>query len=284
MRTRGIVAITVIGALALAALVFAVSTLAITAVDFLSRSGPAPTIEDEDLGTLDVYSVQADATLDPLPTGLAAAVWETYVRVVGADFAGSMMSTFQTGSNVDSDTLAYVIRTTGDVDRWDLAANLAYSDVPSELIATLVHEYAHILSLDVAQVEPFAKSCDTIELDEGCADADSYIVEFDREFWAEYGDEAPDPTNIDEDIADDFYADHEEDFVSAYAATNLVEDFAESFMIYVLEETPDHRRHPDGAQAPVLLAVPGTRRDPRPHPRGVRRRVLAPAGPRSATL
>ncbi|MEC8762510.1 MAG: hypothetical protein VXY40_07145, partial [Actinomycetota bacterium] len=33
--------------------------------------------------------------------------------------------------------------------------------------------------------------------------------------------------------------DHEEDFVSDYAATNVVEDFAESFMTFVLEPEPD---------------------------------------------
>lgn len=239
MRARGIVAMVVVAVVAIGALAFAIGTLALTAADFLSRSGPAPTIEDDDLGTLEVYTVLPDATLDPLASGLSATVWETYVRIVGVDYAGSTMSTFQTGSNFDSDTLAYVIRTTGDVDRWDLAANLAYSDVPSELIATLVHEYAHILSLNVAEVQPFAKTCDTIELDEGCAEADSYILAFEREFWAEYGSEAPDATNIDDEAADAFYADHEEDFVSAYAATNVVEDFAESFMIYVLEDTPD---------------------------------------------
>jgi hypothetical protein len=236
MRKRGILAIALVAVVALGALVFAVSTLAITAVDFLSRSGPAPTIEDADLGTLQVYEVLDDASLDPLPTGLGATVWETYVRIVGADYASTTMRTFQTGTNAESDTLAYVIRAERDVLRWDLAANLAYSDDQAELIATLVHEYAHILSLNTAEVTPFVKTCDTLDLDEGCASDDSYILAFEREFWTEYGDEAPDATNIDAEVADAFYAEHEEDFVSAYAATNVVEDFAESFMLYVLED------------------------------------------------
>jgi hypothetical protein len=239
MRARGILALLLVAMVAAGALVFAIGTLALTAVDFLSRTGPAPTIEDADLGTLQVYDVLADATLDPLPSGLGATVWTTYVRIVGAEYAGETMSTFQTGSNADSDTLAYVIRADGDVHRWDLAANLAYSDDQSELIATLVHEYAHILSLNEAEVAPFAKTCDTLDLDEGCADADSYIVAFEREFWADYGDDAPDATNVDDEVTAAFYADHEEDFVGEYAATNVVEDFAESFMVFVIEPLPD---------------------------------------------
>lgn len=239
MRARGILALVLVAVVAVGALVFAVGTLALTAVDYLSRSGPAPTIEDADLGTLEVYNVLDNATLDPLPSGLGATVWATYVRIVGAEYAGTTMSTFQTGSNEDSDTLAYVIRADRDVQRWDLAANLAHSEDQPELIATLVHEYAHILSLNAEQVAPLAKSCDTLDLDEGCAEADSYILEFEREFWAEYGDDAPDPTNVDDEITAAFYADHEEDFVSEYAATNVVEDFAESFMLFVLEPLPD---------------------------------------------
>ena len=70
MRPRGILALVLVALVAVGALVFAVGTLALTAVDFASRSGPAPTIEDADLGTLEVYDVLDNATLDPLPSGL----------------------------------------------------------------------------------------------------------------------------------------------------------------------------------------------------------------------
>lgn len=48
-----------------------------------------------------------------------------------------------------------------------------------------------------------------------------------------------DPTNNDPDVAYAFYETHEEDFVSDYAATNVTEDFAESFAAFVLEAEPD---------------------------------------------
>lgn len=237
MRARGIITIVIVGLVAVGALVFAVATLGLTAIDFVSRSGPAPTEEDSDFGTVEVFQVRPDASLDPLPSGLTATVWATFVRVVGPEFAGATMSEYRAGNSVDSDTFAYVIRDDRDPERWMLAANLAYSDVQSELIATLVHEYAHIVSLSTAEVAPFAKTCDTLELDEGCADDDSYIFAFEQEFWAGYGDAAPDVSSTDVDLG--FYDDHEEDFVSSYASTNAVEDFAESFMTFVIEPEPD---------------------------------------------
>lgn len=258
MRPRAVVAFVVVATLALTALVFSVGTLVLTAADFLSRSAPAPvpTIEDPDLGTMWVYDVQPDASLDPVPSGLTATVWETWLRVVGPEFAGSTISRFQVGDAPESDTLAFVIRDARDVQRWELGANLAFSDVHSELVATLVHEYAHILSLNTAQVRPFVKTCETLDLDEGCAESDSYLVAFEREFWARYDGTGPDATNSDPDVADAFYAEHEEHFVSVYAATNVVEDFAESFMIYVLEPDVGEPGTPTAAKLAFFGAYP----------------------------
>ncbi|QPE05360.1 hypothetical protein IT882_04685 [Microbacterium schleiferi] len=117
--------------------------------------------------------------------------------------------------------------------------NLAYASDQDLLLSTLIHEYAHILSLSPGQTDPDAWSCDTLQLDEGCAEPDSALWAFDQEFWAAYRSDAPDAANADADLAYEFYLDHEDDFVSDYAATNVVEDFAESFMTFVLEPEPD---------------------------------------------
>ncbi|MBD3751760.1 MAG: NADH:ubiquinone oxidoreductase subunit 4 (chain M), partial [Micrococcales bacterium] len=132
----------------------------------------------------------------------------------------------------------YVLQT-DDPQQWTLVVNLAYASDEDLLLSTLIHEYAHILSLSPGQTDPEAWSCDTLQLDEGCAEPDSALWAFDQEFWAQYGTDAPDPANADADLAYEFYLDHEEDFVSDYAATNVVEDFAESFMTFVLEPEPD---------------------------------------------
>lgn len=193
--------------------------------------------EDEDLGPVEVYDVSWEATLSPEPTQAAADVWDLWLRIVTPEVAGSVILDFRVGDSTDSDTMAYVAQSS-DPTLWTLAANLAYASDEDLLISTLVHEYAHILSLSPGQVDPAASSCDTLVLDEGCAERDSALYAFDQEFWAGFGSSAPDPTNNDADVAYEFYLEHEEDFVSDYAATNVVEDFAESFMTFVLEEEP----------------------------------------------
>lgn len=202
----------------------------------VSASG-AETEEDEDLGTIEIYYVLDDGTLEPEATGLTARVWDTFTRVTTMDFAAEVMTEFRVGDAPDSDTLAYVYQDTNP-QYWVLAANLATSEDETQLIATLVHEYAHILTLTESEMVAGVDDCATIETSEGCAVDDAYLWQFQQQFWADYGDDAPDVDNGDDDIAYDFYLAHEDDFVSDYAATNVVEDLAESFMTFVLEEQP----------------------------------------------
>ena len=200
-----------------------------------TAQGPT-TEDDDDFGTVKIYSVNDDGTLDPPADGLTEHVWETFKRITTPAFAAEVMTQFRVGDAPDSDTLAYVYQD-DDPQNWILAANLATSKDDSDLIATLIHEYSHILTLDGMQLDEHAASCDTLDLAEGCATGDSYLWSFDKQFWSDYTD-APDVDNSDGDLAYDFYLDHEDDFVSDYAATNVVEDIAESFMTFVLEDQP----------------------------------------------
>ncbi len=200
-------------------------------------SGRADVQDDDDFGTAEVFAVR-EGVLDPDPGERAAAVWDLFVRVVTPAFAASSMSQYRVGDDADSDTLAYVHRA-DDPEFWVLAANLAFADDQDLLLSTLIHEYGHILSLGVADADPDAAACNTLELSEGCLAPGSLLLAFDERFWLPYGPEAPTPDDDDADAAAAFYAAHEEDFVSDYAATNVVEDFAESFMTFVLEDRPE---------------------------------------------
>ena len=195
-------------------------------------------IEDGDFGTVEVYAVDDTGSLVPAPDpgSLTAQVWATFERVATPEFTAEVMVEYQVGDAPESDTLAYVHQS-DDPELWVLAANLATSEDPILLIPTLIHEYAHILTLSPGQLTPGAASCPTIDLDEGCADAGSAMWRFQEEFWSGYED-APDAANGDWEVTDAFYAAHPDDFVSDYAATNVVEDVAESFMTFVLEDRP----------------------------------------------
>jgi len=200
--------------------------------------GPqAPTEFDEDFGEVQVFDVLSDGTLEPEATGVAAEVWDQFVRMVGADVAGESIIQYRAGDAPDSDTLAYVYQDLNP-QYWTLAVNLATADDPQLLVATLIHEYAHVFSFDGDDFDRKATSCETIDLAEGCATPDSYLYAFYDEFWTGYTD-AVDVENLDGDAAWKFYLANEEDFVSDYAATNLGEDFAESFMTFVIEDSFD---------------------------------------------
>jgi len=195
--------------------------------------------EDEDLGTVDVYDVVPDASLRPAAAGLAAEVWATFLRVATPDFAVESVSAYKVGDAPASDLLASVTQN-GDDARWSLAVNLATSEDTGQLVATLVHELMHLISLGVSQESADVALCTTVRSSEGCARDDSYLAAFRTAFWSGYGPGAPNADNGDDGVAQRFYAEHEDDFVSEYAATNVIEDIAESFMAYVLEPTvPD---------------------------------------------
>ena len=232
MRLRWIIALSLIVGIALAALLVSYAAP-------WGESTPSPALvteEDEDFGTVTVYAVLDDGSLDPAATGLALEVWETFTRVATPEFVSSVMMQYRVGDAPASDTLAYVYQD-DDPQYWILAANLATSDDPQQLVATLIHEYAHTLTLSTDELE-VVPECDTLELEEGCALSDSILGEFAQEFWSAYGDDAPDAANTDADVAYEFYLANEDDFVSDYAATNIVEDVAESFMTFVLEDEP----------------------------------------------
>jgi hypothetical protein len=201
-----------------------------------AASGGPATEKDDDFGTVKLYSVLDDGSLDPRADGLTQHVWDTFARVTTLAFTSSVMTQYRVGDAPKSDTLAYVYQD-NDPHYWILAANLATSSNDSDLIATLVHEYAHILTLDGTQMDQAAHSCSTVELSEGCAHGDSYLWAFDERFWSAYTG-APAVDNADADVAYAFYLAHQDDFVSDYAATNVVEDIAESFMTFVLEDQP----------------------------------------------
>lgn len=207
---------------------------------WMTPAGALPASEkDDDFGTVEVYVVDEAGTLDPAAEDAATAdVWDLFVRVVTPEFAAAGMTEYRVGDAPDSDTMAYVHRD-DDPEYWVLAANLAYADDEQLLLSTLIHEYGHILSLDTGDVDPEVAECPTWEISEGCVAADSALALFDEQFWLPYGDEAPTPEAEDSDAAYEFYLEHEEDFVSDYAATNVVEDFAESFMTFVLEPESD---------------------------------------------
>ena len=162
-----------------------------------------------------------------------------------------------------TDTLAFVASLDNTGQTWEYglnldAVNLNNAEVYEELLSTIVHEYAHILSLNDTQVsyDPAqqlayddlsvsdeAYEAITVKAERNCLvqsgiyDGDacylpgSHLFEFFMLFWDSYG------NNAFEDAANgELFRDNRNDFVNSYAASSPTEDFAETFAAWVMPE------------------------------------------------
>lgn len=150
--------------------------------------------------------------------------------------------------------MAAVEPLTDTLDQWALYVDPA--DRSFELDHTLIHEFAHVMTLNDSQLDAqlvysdqdlsdAAAACATYFTGEGCAKPDSYMAQFVDAFWDPILEEFRQIETISDDLAwedamFDFYDRYADQFVSDYAATNPGEDISESFTAYVMApELPD---------------------------------------------
>lgn len=159
-----------------------------------------------------------------------AELWGQVARVVPRAQSDRLISRFRVYAKPGDDTIAYVDRDT-ETNRYLMGINdpvhLA-SDVEEQKL-TIVHEFMHLIVMDEAKPLD-AAACKGISQDgEGCYQAGSIYADFAKAFW---------PKNDWESAAkgEDLYAAKKDSFVTAYAATSVHEDIADSFSFWVLNE------------------------------------------------
>lgn len=147
-------------------------------------------------------------------------------------------------------TLAYVEPVADDGSTWRMVYDPSDVHAPfsHDALTTIVHEYGHVLALHTNQVEHISADAEYIEcnndqriIDEGCTRADSYLTAFIDQFWDEANREAAYDALLDgseELFAEKLYRQKPKSFVTEYAATNAIEDMAESFALFVLQDRP----------------------------------------------
>lgn len=152
-----------------------------------------------------------------------------------------------------------------DLDKsWRLAVDLQDFDNQYATTQTLVHEYGHMLTLNDTQVylpewfyfkewnrpdfDKLGGECQFFFTGRYCATSSSYLRQFGEQFWAgalydEWVDTVFLPRATDapeaEKVVEHFYQRHSDQFVTEYAATNPLEDLAETWETFVLEPQPD---------------------------------------------
>jgi len=207
--------------------------------------------QDDDLNEIARYSVEDGGEL-VLISGVDDAsyedLWILMLTLLPTDYVEKYIVEFAVFSS--QDTLAYVSELSEN--EWEFAISV---DDDPERVVTVIHEFGHIVALNNTQYETYPTviednqsplddaaysdglnqdmaACDTIAFEDGCPIAGSYIELFTEEFW----DQASVEMVVNEELDDSaayFFDQNPDAFVSEYAATNPIEDFAESFSYFI---------------------------------------------------
>lgn len=185
-------------------------------------------------------------------------IWDYYITLIPAEERGSLAE-YSIVTDGEGNLLAAVAQTAYDPALWALEVDIRDTVDKLNLTYTLIHEYAHLLTLGPGQVTPSqaifdhpdddnvyydeVNTCPDYFPGEGCSQPDSYVNVFFKEFWADIHAEWQDINLIEDDdtyytALDDFYYKYEDRFVTSYAVTNPEEDIAEAFTFFVLSPRP----------------------------------------------
>jgi hypothetical protein len=220
--------------------------------------------------TLVTYQVSGDMLSDPVyadvPDSLKSyqqdttaqqKIWDFITAVIPVD-QRTMVTEFMLYTDGVDGSLG-AVEQMDTPNNWIFELDMADAANFADLSTTVIHEFAHLLTLNSSQVttdmlvfdnpddrfiyDSEAATCPTYFSYEGCSRADSYIYTFFNSFWTSiYGewtaiDSEMDPNRRDQQLHR-FYRKYADQFVSEYAATSPSEDLAESFMYYIFTLKP----------------------------------------------
>jgi hypothetical protein len=218
------------------------------------------------------YTVAGDQIKDPVDErGLSSSlkdfqkdrqtqqrIWNYFAAIIPPD-QRKFLSAFIVFTDGKENLLASVSQSDNSPDEWVLSVDIMDAVNPRDLTYTLVHEYGHLLTLNLSQVAPSqlifdhpdsdyiyeqeAKACKTYFSGEGCSNSDSYVNEFFVHFWPKIYSEWSDIERIENEddyylALEKFYEKYKNQFVTDYAPTGPAEDIAESFSFFILQPKP----------------------------------------------
>lgn len=178
-----------------------------------------------------IYTVTSSQALYPTPSSEDQKLWELFTRIASKQVIAERLETFEVFNDGNNDTAASVWESS-KAGKWHMNVNSAFSGERKDLIHTMVHEFGHILTLNSSQVDKTEGACPQITVPEGCVKPGTILNDFHAKFWSKYGE----PFSEDgQEVSAPF---SEDDFVSEYAASNVIEDLAETFANFVLRPAP----------------------------------------------
>lgn len=183
------------------------------------------------------------------------------VKTVLPERLWNRFETFHVFTDQQYTEIAYVTQIGASDDTWVIGFDMAdtpvlVSGISRELAETIVHEAAHMITLDKDQMQEnivpllFTDTVDDISrkrdiayltcqpnyyTNGACTKEDAYLNRFYHQFWVGV---AVDEDALESVQAKGRYEAAPGDFVSVYAATNLEEDISESFTAFVFNSRP----------------------------------------------
>lgn len=172
-------------------------------------------------------------------------LWKRFANLIPSENR-KMVAYFKIFTDGEDNTLGYV-QQMDYPDKWTLA--LDYRDVKNlnGLYATILHEYGHLFSLNSFEYS-HDNVCKTYDPGEGCLKQDAYLYHFYQQFWQyDVMQHWKQLKNIETDptVQTHFYTLYADEFVTEYATSHPTEDFAESFMYFILSTKPSSHTRAD---------------------------------------
>lgn len=186
-------------------------------------------------------------------------IWNYFARLIPPEERDFLVA-YSIITDGNGNILAAVAQSANNSKKWTLEVDILDSTNKDVLTVTLLHEFAHLLTLNASQVPPSEAifddpndddiyqrelaACPNYFPGEGCSNSDSYINQFFDRFWfdlyAEWQEiDAEDDEEQRDKLLEDFYDEYYDQFLTSYAPTSPAEDIAESFAYFVLASKPE---------------------------------------------
>jgi len=175
-------------------------------------------------------------------------MWNIFANIADESFIDKYITRYATYRNGDTGVLGFVRLLDDEGFSWGLAVNANASNFSSkkwsrDLVAVLIHEYTHVLTLNGDQVNHKRKQesvCRGNYLsNKGCTEKKSYLNNYVAQFWDEEDFSRKTPSK------EKYFKEHPNEFVTEYALKSPEEDIAESFTQFILYEKPTGTKQKD---------------------------------------
>jgi hypothetical protein len=176
-------------------------------------------------------------------------IWNRILTIFPDEYE-YLLGTYQVTTEVGNEDYMAYVEPHETNNTWTLNIDINYfldqrGHFSEDANETIIHEFAHILTLNHAQIDNTLTS-NTFENEDGKFKDQSYLNQFYQQFWKGMEQEYNQYLEDDYEFGHyNYYDDNPNDFVSDYAATNIAEDIAESFMIFIIEEKPSSNQVKD---------------------------------------